>query len=137
MVTSSSSFLSVSLLKSVQVQLSMADCMLKHWGLPAPTSEKKQAGEPQVLMLILISVEELLRASMQQASHTAAACMPAIGRGEGTFPVWKLNRKHKVKSFELGRGDIMQMLFHQWVLGKKKDKDVLEEVLRRMEGDAF
>mmetsp|Transcript_17475 Transcript_17475/g.39570 ORF Transcript_17475/g.39570 Transcript_17475/m.39570 type:complete len:419 (-) Transcript_17475:34-1290(-) len=90
------------------VQLSMADCMLKHWGLPAPTSEKKQA--------------ELLRASMQQASHTAAACMPAIGRGEGTFPVWKLNRKHK-------------MLFHQWVLGKKKDKDVLEEYCSLLASD--
>ncbi|EKX40908.1 hypothetical protein GUITHDRAFT_153949 [Guillardia theta CCMP2712] len=83
------------------VQLTMSDCMLSHWGLSTPTSGGKQ--------------EEALRLSMNEASRTAAERVPATVRGgDPTFPVWKLNRKHK-------------MLFHQWVLGKKTDEELISE----------
>mmetsp|Transcript_24195 Transcript_24195/g.78849 ORF Transcript_24195/g.78849 Transcript_24195/m.78849 type:complete len:102 (-) Transcript_24195:2545-2850(-) len=98
----------------------MSDCMLSHWGLSTPTSGGKQEGrQPTGSTLCDSCIAEALRLSMNEASRTAAERVPATVRGgDPTFPVWKLNRKHK-------------MLFHQWVLGKKTDEELISEVFWR------
>ena len=97
-------------LTRAQVQLSMSDCMLSHWGLSTPTSGGKQAGrQPTGSTLCDSFIAEALRLSMNEASRTAAARVPATVRGgDPTFPVWKLNRKHKVRSIAGTCKDITQ-----------------------------